>query len=364
MFNQFDDSENNFMSIQDDFRGDNYDQNNNFYDPYENSNENTLHKFYEEEEYQKEFNKGFEETFLNNPFDDDEYIEKQSTESTEKKENDNNKEKEKEQKQEQEIEHLMPKEDNDINLEKNEQSFYLVKTEHFKKTIDNNENITNRIEEEEDEEEKEKEASSNIMNIDENVENDEIISSTKNTTKKSNKNYTSDIIGKKVRMEVLTNLKDFINEKIKYYYNNDIKKGIHLKQFLEFDKTNIIHSNVNYDKKFLNFKLGFIFSWDLSKKITNHLKDHNHQLLQELVSSEIAGNYFTELFNTTFIQCLKHIQGKENIDVLNGINKIDQIFEKYKDDKNYYNNLVENMKNYENILNNKRARNSKKSKKG
>ena len=341
----YNDASANFMSMEEEFYNENPlypDMMDQFNEQNGISHHSDLYDILNEEE--DKFNKGFEETFLNKQNDTDENIENKSTDGTEKEKviTDVNKNIEE------------SKENNN-----NEQSFCFVMTEHIKQKSNEKKFINKKTER--DEEIKEDDISSinkNGTGENTNIENDE--KSNKSSNKKNNKNYSSDIIVKKVRMEVLINIQDFINRKIKLFYNNKIRKGIHILQFLDFDKTELIHSKVNYDKNFLNLKLGDIFSWDLSKKITNYLPNHNRQLVQELISSEKEGEYFKNLFNITFIQCLRHIRDEENIDELNGLNKIDTIFLKFIEDKDYYNNLVENLEKYEKLLFKKKSRKSKK----
>ena len=123
-----------------------------------------------------------------------------------------------------------------------------------------------------------------------------------------------------------------LNEKIKTFYKN-IGKGLLEKQFKEIDKKNLSHSKVDFDKIFLEYKLKEIFSWNISSKITSLLKEHNKNLLDQLINSELGGNYFKELFEMTFSQCLEHIQGKKNYEILNGMMNLGKVVENFCDEK-------------------------------
>jgi len=178
--------------------------------------------------------------------------------------------------------------------------------------------------------------------------------------KKRKDNYSPDKIGKRVRIVILKAILDFINRKIKYFYKN-IGKGLLEKQFQEIDKKNLSHSRVGFDKYFIELKLKEIFSWNISGKITRFLKDHNKKLLELLIQSENEGEYFQELFELTFSQCLEHIQGEKNYDVLNGMMNIKEIIENFCDkkeiqDNDFNDNFMEVFKNYQNFVGRKTPR--------
>jgi hypothetical protein len=73
--------------------------------------------------------------------------------------------------------------------------------------------------------------------------------------------------------------------------------------------------------------------------------------------------YFQNLFNLTFIQCLNHFRGKEIINELIGLTKLEEIKEKYNFEDVYFNNLIYYFLRYEEIIYNKRIRKSNKNKK-
>ena len=183
--------------------------------------------------------------------------------------------------------------------------------------------------------------------------------------KRENKNnkYTHDKIRKRVRIIALKAIIYFVNEKIKSFYKN-IGKGLLEKQFKEIDKTNLSHSKVGYDKIFMDYKLKEIFSWNISNKITSLLKEHNKNLLDQLINSEIGGNFFKELFEMTFSQCLEHIQGKKNYEILNGMMSLEKIIENFCDEKEINDNTfckIFNLvfMNYQELVEKKKSRKPK-----
>ena len=65
----------------------------------------------------------------------------------------------------------------------------------------------------------------------------------------------------------------------------------------------------------------------------------------------------------TFLDCMEHIIGAKNIDILNGLDKIDDILKLEKDiDENDKENFRYCIMNYKDIIEGKKGRNSKKTK--
>ena len=90
--------------------------------------------------------------------------------------------------------------------------------------------------------------------------------------------FSSDSIIKKRRILILNSVFKFINEKIKILFNNDIGRGMCVKQLFPINKTNLSHSSVEFDKKFLNKKLKEILS-SIRNKYTSVLYTKNKDLL-------------------------------------------------------------------------------------
>ena len=181
-----------------------------------------------------------------------------------------------------------------------------------------------------------------------------------------NNTYSPDKMRKRVRIIALKAIIYFINEKIKYFYKN-IGKGLLERQFKDIDKTNLSHSNVGYDKIFLEYKLKEIFSWNISSKITTLLKEHNKNLLGQLINSEIAGNYIKELFEMTFSQCLEHIQGKKYYEIFNGLMNFEKTVDYFCDEKEKNDNIFREsfhfvFMNYQELVERKSTRKPKNAK--
>ena len=204
-----------------------------------------------------------------------------------------------------------------------------------------------------------------IDSIDNKIENKEMLNKKRkaNNKNENQSQFASDNIIKKIRIMILNAIIKFINEKIKIFLNNDLGKGICIKQLLPINKTILSHSSVEYDKEFLNKKLKEILS-SISNKYTNALNTKNKDLIQDLINLEDKGKYFQELFDLSFLDCLKHISGTKYSDLLNDLPNIDNIL--IQDKKNINEKEINNYKdiinNYESIIDIKKTRNKKKAK--
>ena len=139
-------------------------------------------------------------------------------------------------------------------------------------------------------------------------------------------------------------IKFWLNLKIKKAVNGDIGKGICIKQLLPINKTTLYHSSVEYDKEFLNKKLKEIFS-SISNKYTSVLNTKNKNLIDDLINLEEHGKYFKELFELSFLDCLEHIRGTKNSELLDELPKIDDIINNEgildEDEINIYKDVIQ-----------------------
>ena len=178
-----------------------------------------------------------------------------------------------------------------------------------------------------------------------------------------NEIYIPDIFVKKIKMLILKKSYNFINEKIIKIFNNNIGKGICIKQLLPINKFVLYHSSVEEDKEFLNKKLKEIFS-SISNKYTSVLNTKNKNLIDDLINLEEHGKYFKELFELSFVDCLEHIRGTKNSELLDELPKIDDIINNEgildEDEINIYKDVINN---YELIIEKKKKRRTKKTKK-
>ena len=180
--------------------------------------------------------------------------------------------------------------------------------------------------------------------------------------------YSDDNSRRKIKRIIITELQDFINYKIEYFYGYDIGEGLLKKKLMKLGQAQISDASIEFNIKFLKKTLKDIFSEDVTGRITNYPSDRNRQIVQELMNDkdEVKSNYFCGLFNLIFLDCLKYFRGDDvDIPYLNGFKKFSEIKDKFenKSDKNYVEHISKYLNDYENILFKKKPRKCKKGKK-
>lgn len=166
---------------------------------------------------------------------------------------------------------------------------------------------------------------------------------------------SDDNILRKSKHIILESLFVFINKKIKEIYGNNEKK------LLKINYKQKCQTKIEYNKKFLNKSLGDIVSDNITKKYKHYPENQNEKVINELKNDEKCGNpnYFRNLFELSFLQCIKHFRGDEKILELEGLEGIEIIKDKFKDDKDYLNSLEDYIMNFETNINNKKGKFSK-----
>lgn len=185
-----------------------------------------------------------------------------------------------------------------------------------------------------------------------------------NNTTEHNK-FSDDNVRRRVKHLCFKYLLLFINSQIKEIYNNKIGQGIFQKQLQTLNQSQISNAKILFNQQLLEKNLGEIFSDKVTGKLTNIPSDHNKKLIQKLINEEDIEKriYFQKLFNVKLKDCFEHFSGNKVIDELEGMelfNEISEItseyLEKYEDGKDYIQQLEYYLKNYENIIKNKRSR--------
>ena len=171
---------------------------------------------------------------------------------------------------------------------------------------------------------------------------------------------SDDNLRRKVKGLILDYLLEFINEKIRNLYNNNIGKGICILQFQKLNKKKLSSTNVKYNQEFLHTTLEEIFS-ETSDGISSFLKNHNSNLIKSLKNEidDNKRNYFQNFFNLTFLQSVNHINGTEFHQELFGMKNLSDILDQYSNDRNYMKSLEFYFNNYELIINSKKCRRPK-----
>lgn len=176
--------------------------------------------------------------------------------------------------------------------------------------------------------------------------------------------FSDDNLRRKIKHIVLSNLLYFINFMIELIYDNSIGKGIFSLVLLTLNQKQKSNASIQYNQEFLYKTIGDIFSDDISSRYTYYPPNHNKRVVNYLKSDPKAKNteFFTKIFNLSFLDCLKHFRGSIKIDELKGMKGIEIIKEKYKDDEDYIKSLNYYIMNYEIIINKKKPRHRKKRK--
>ena len=185
--------------------------------------------------------------------------------------------------------------------------------------------------------------------------------SDKNKTLKIHTKFTDDNLTKKSKNIILKYALKFINEKIEEIYQGDIGEGKFKKELKIISQKNKVKSTVNIDKSFLDKNLKDIFSENISGRFNNFPKTYNKTLIESLLNEEDEEkkSYFIELFNITFSDCLDYfMDNKNNNKKLEGFIKFSSIKESLiqQEGKNYIDAFIYFLKNFKDIINNKKSR--------
>lgn len=182
-----------------------------------------------------------------------------------------------------------------------------------------------------------------------------------NKTLKTHTKFTDDNLTKKSKNIILKYALKFINEKIEEIYQGDIGEGKFKKELKIISQKSKVKSTVNIDKSFLDKNLKDIFSENISGRFNNFPKTYNKTLIESLLNEEDEEkkSYFIELFNITFSDCLDYfMDNKNNNKKLEGFVKFSSIKESLiqQEGKNYIDAFIYFLKNFKNIINNKKSR--------
>ena len=181
--------------------------------------------------------------------------------------------------------------------------------------------------------------------------------------------FSDDNVIRRIKNIVLDNVSVFINQKILSVYSGDDSNSLKDKQLFKLGQNQAERSKAEYNKLFLNATLQSIFSEDISTKYKKYDIKHNKILIEQLLNeeNEEIRLIFKNIFNLTFIDCLKHFRGSIIIKELSEM----KTFNEYLEKTNFGNNSEEYkeiltifMNNFEKIIREKHSRKrSKKDKK-
>lgn len=189
-----------------------------------------------------------------------------------------------------------------------------------------------------------------------------------NNTNEHNK-FSDDNVRRRIKHLLFKYLLEFMNVKIKNIYNNKIGQGFFIKQLQTLNQSQVSNAKITFNQQLLEKNLREIFSDKVTGKLTNVSSEHNKNLIDKLMNEEdiVKRDYFQNLFNLKLKNCFEHFSGNKVIDELEGMqlfNETSEIkseyLEKYDDGKEYIQQLEYYLKDYENIIKNKRARRERK----
>jgi hypothetical protein len=176
-------------------------------------------------------------------------------------------------------------------------------------------------------------------------------------TQTEHNKFSDDNVRRKCKHLVIKNLMNFINKKIDELYINK-GYGMNIKKLLIINQSQKSNATIKFNSVFLNKTLSEIFSVDISTRYTNFRKEHNKILISKLINDndEYKKNYFTKIFNLTFVECLRHFNGSIFIPELNGMTLFSQLYLESDNDEGYYDVLSHYINNYEEIMERKRRK--------
>ena len=173
--------------------------------------------------------------------------------------------------------------------------------------------------------------------------------------------FSDDNIIRKIKHVILDNVMKFINKKIKliYFYRNEkILKDMEL---FKLKLKQNLSSKSEYNKGFLDKKLGEIFSDDISSKYSRYPSSHNRELIKSLLNEEEERRriIFCKLFNLTFADCLNHFRGSKKFEELEGLSNLDNYLKSKKmvNNKEYCDVFKYFVTDYERVIMGKKSRN-------
>ena len=166
--------------------------------------------------------------------------------------------------------------------------------------------------------------------------------------------FHDDNMRKKCKSIILKSLFEFINNKLKVVYRKDMGYGDFKKELKILEQKNNKNSTYDSDREFLGKKLIDIFSQKISSRCCNFSPEHNKKIIESLINEadEQKRDYFSKLFNLTFLDCLKYFAGDKYFSELEGMKDYSSIKEELLKDneEDYANYLIYYLKHFEEFV--------------
>ena len=126
-------------------------------------------------------------------------------------------------------------------------------------------------------------------------------------------------------------------------YNNRLGHGINIKKLLKNNHFQIKCTGTIFNKELLKKTQGEILSENITTRFTNFPRDHNKNLIINLLNEEdkVKKERFNNLFNKTLSECIDHLIGVKKSKDLEGLEKIfENELKNIKKTKEYIENLI------------------------
>lgn len=172
--------------------------------------------------------------------------------------------------------------------------------------------------------------------------------------------YSGDNLFRKCKGVILNSLFKLINNIIIEEYGREHCEKNNFK-LLKINQSQIINSEVEFNKAFMNKRLRNIFSEDITQRFKRYNNDHNKNLIKYLLNEkdEQKRKLFNTIFNLTFLDCLNHFRGTNYIKELDNLTKYEDICKIFEEDEDYLCSFKYYIENYEKIMDIKKPRKKK-----
>ena len=181
--------------------------------------------------------------------------------------------------------------------------------------------------------------------------------------KRNHTNLAFDNILRKIKTLAIRSYQKFINNKIKYIYRNSNKEN---KWILEkINHKNVRNAKIDFNRDYLNKTFKSIFSEDVTTKWKTKTRKNNKNVIEHLLKEKDTAKreIFVKLLNFKLIDIIKYLRGeKDDYEELDGLEFDLDIWNKIKENEEYFKCFKSNMMEIEVILQKKFSRKRKNNK--
>ena len=171
---------------------------------------------------------------------------------------------------------------------------------------------------------------------------------------------------RRIKKLAFNSILKYDNKVISEMYNNRLGHGINIKKLLKNNHFQIKCTGTIFNKELLKKTQGEILSENITTRFTNFPRDHNKNLIINLLNEEdkVKKERFNNLFNKTLSECIDHLIGVKKSKDLEGLEKIfENELKNIKKTKEYIENLKNIFNDYKKIYDEKIPRKMKPKKK-